>query len=104
MFLGQMLSCFLAVMGQWPRLETKRIFETQLGNAVPSDVKAVPSDADLGTRYSALCAARYFGYMDNGQSDFSTNFFLIYCHFDYMVNFIRTKPWTIYPKPGVLAF
>ena len=40
----------------------------------------------------------YFGYMVNGQSDFSTKFF------GYMVisavNFIRTKTWTIYiPNP-----
>ena len=25
----------------------------------------------------------------------------IYGHFGYMVNFSRTKPWTLYPKPGV---
>ena len=27
--------------------------------------------------------------------------FWIYGHFGYMVNFTRTKPWTIYRKPGV---
>ena len=26
----------------------------------------------------------------------------LYGHFGYMVNFSRTKPWTLYPKPGVL--
>ena len=28
--------------------------------------------------------------------------FSVYGHFSYMVHFIRTKQWTIYPKPGVL--
>ena len=28
----------------------------------------------------------------------------LYGHFGYMVNFTRTKPWTLYPKPGVVLF
>ena len=28
--------------------------------------------------------------------------FRIYGHFSYMVNFTRTKPWTIYPEPSVI--
>jgi len=27
-----------------------------------------------------------------------------YMVFGYMVNFSRTKPWTLYPKPGVCGF
>ena len=55
-----------------------------------------------------------FGYMVFGYMVFLALFRLYgqwsirsirtYGHFGYMVNFTRTKPWTIYPKPGVLSY